>query len=337
MGALVVVAHRGLVSLYPGDAFVRLGVPVLLVAFPLDAVWYVTRDALSPLLGGLGFFLALRLARRPDSPLGWFVAAGGVAALGALAKSTNVVLLGLCGLAALLVWRSHAAGRAPRLAALAAAALLPVAAWAGRNALVLGDPTASAWKAARLGWTPRPAGELFAHPLFTPSGLWEYLASLAPSFWRGELVWYREVLAVPWVDAFYAISTALLLTLAAVGVAREREPRDARLGEVFALAAVGASVAVLMVLSLRYLFPETGNPSSARPWFDHGRLISGALVPFLLLYVRGLQRATAPLGAPHAARAAWLGLAAVAVLAVGSELWLTGPVLRSEYNWYHLP
>ena len=44
--ALVLVSYAFLREIYPERALMRLAVPVLLVAFPLDVLYYVTRDAL---------------------------------------------------------------------------------------------------------------------------------------------------------------------------------------------------------------------------------------------------------------------------------------------------
>ncbi len=329
---LVLLCWFGLRNAYPGDRLVSLGVPLLVAFFPLDAVFYVTRDALSPLFAGAGFLLALRLARAPESPAAWYAATGLLTALACLTQYTNVALFGACALASR---RALAGGaRRSRLLWLWGAALAPLALWLLRNQLLFGDPTATALKAQRLGWQAKPFASWLDHPLFTPSGFAAFLAGLLPKFWRGELVWRREVLAWPAADAVYSATSLLFVPLAALACWRQRAARPA---ESLALAVLVLSVGCLAALSLLYVFPADGNPSAARPWFDHGRLIGGALVPFLLLYVRGLQQATARLPARAAARAAWCALAAVAALALGSEIALTRPVFASAYNAYHLP
>jgi hypothetical protein len=59
--ALVISSYLFLREIYPDDRFMRLGVPLLVSVFPTDVFFYVTRDALSPLVAGIGFFLALRI------------------------------------------------------------------------------------------------------------------------------------------------------------------------------------------------------------------------------------------------------------------------------------
>ena len=74
--ALVLVAAWALRFVAPESRFVRLGVPALLAAFPLDSVYYLTGDALSPLLGGLAFLLVARLVVDPAASTRAHVAAG---------------------------------------------------------------------------------------------------------------------------------------------------------------------------------------------------------------------------------------------------------------------
>ena len=334
--ALVLLGWAGMRVLAPEDPLLRLGVPLLLAVFPLDALFYVTRDALSPLFAGAAFLLSAQLARRPQGPAAVYAAAGLLTALACLTKYTNVALLGACGVLSLRALRrpGSAAAPWPRLLLLWGLALLPLGLWLLRNQLLFGDPTATALKAQRLGWQPKPFAEWLDHPLFTPSGFLAFLGGLVPKFWRGELVWHRELLAWPPADALYTVTTAVFLPLAAVAWWRQRAARPA---ESAALAVLALAVGCLVVLSLLYTFPERGNPSAARPWFDHGRLIAGALLPFLLLYVRGLEVATSRLPPRAAAGVAWAVLVAVAGVALVSELALARPVFLSAYNAYHLP
>ena len=85
------------------------------------------------------------------------------------------------------------------------------------------------------------------------------------------------------------------------------------------------------------MFDATTNPTASRPYFIQGRLISGVLLPFLLVYVRGLEVATARLPARAARALGWAALVALALAIALSELSLSWPVFASEYNAYHLP
>ena len=166
-------------------------------------------------------------------------------------------------------------------------------------------------------------------------GLFEFAAGLVPMFWRGELAWHRTDLAWPAMDALYTGSTLLLLGLACVGL-RGREP-GRFLAEGLAGLALAVAVASLAVLSLAFVFDATTNPPASHPYFVQGRLISGVLLPFLLLYVRGLEVAVGWLPARAARLAGWLGLGALALAVSISELALAAPVFASAYNAFHLP
>jgi hypothetical protein len=338
--ALVWVAHRLVRDAYRDEPLVRWGVPVLACVFPQDTLFYVTPDVLSPLLGGAVFALSLRLAGRPESGRGAYAACGLLLAAALLTKWTNAALA-LVAAAASLHALAHApwpGGRRALLGRLGwqwGLALAPVVWWCGRSLHLYGDPTASSLKVARLGWRPKPLADWLEHPLFTPAGLADFAGGLVPTFWRGELAWHRVDLALPALDAHYTATTLHFLALAAVGL-RRREPRRF-LAEGLAGLGLATAAATLAALSLAFVFDETTNPPASRPYFVQGRLISGVLLPFLLLYARGISFAASrlPARAGHAAGALLIGALALAITA--SELALAWPVFASRYNLYHLP
>jgi hypothetical protein len=340
--ALVWLTHRFLREIYPDDAFMRLGVPLLLAVFPMDVFYYVTRDALSPLIAGLGYLLAVRLATTPLASRFAALRNGAVLAVAFLTKYTNAALLVATAVCtAFAMWVRPDArrlrGEGGRLLAMWALVAIPVAGWLIRNRLVFGDVTATAYKIERMGWGRREISEYFHHPIFTPSGLQTFVSELVPLFWRGELAWHRVPLAMPAADLFYTLSTLAFVVLAAFGLRRRDRPAGRRLAEATALLLVAGYVAVLAGLSPLYVFHETSNPSAALPYFVQGRLISGALVPFAVLYVRGVQVAAGALPSGFVAAAAWTMLALTAAVATVSEVALHAPVFASAYNWFHLP
>jgi hypothetical protein len=344
--ATVLAAWWGLRPVYPGSAFVRLGVPALLAVLPQDCLYYVTGDAFSPLLGGLAFLLTLRLLERPDRGAAAFSLAGLAGAAAFLTKYPNVAVWAGCALlCALAVSRREARAPAPggpafpaaRWALYWAALLLPALLWLGRNLWLGADAMGTAFKVEKLGWGRKPAGELFAHPLFTPSGAWTFVRDTLPRFWRGELVWERLELAWPAADRLYVATSLLFGASAAAGLLRRGRARLARSAEAAALLASAAGLAVLSGLSLLFVFGESTSPSAGYPFFVQGRLVSGVLVPFALVYVRGIEVLTEGLPARLAAPAAWSILACVAGVALGSELLLTREVFQSAYNGFHLP
>jgi hypothetical protein len=335
--ALVLVSYAFLREIYPERALMRLAVPALLVAFPLDVFYYVTRDALPPLLVALGFFLALRLAAEPVRPPAAWALTGGVAAAAFLCKYNTVVLLGVyAGLSALVLARRGGAppGTGRRVLLLWSVALVPIAVWLLHNQLHFGSWTATADKVARLGWGEKPVGAWLDHPLFSVSGIAWFVAELVPQFWRGEIVWHREVLSSPAADHFYLALTLVAVVLTAVGL---RRPGRSRVAEGMALGLVVGSAALLGFLSLLFEFSADTNPTAERPFFVQGRLVSGALVPLLLVVARGVEVATAPLRGRAGPVVAWICIAGIATVSLASEIRLSAPVFASAYNWFHLP
>jgi hypothetical protein len=89
---------------------------------------------------------------------------------------------------------------------------------------------------------------------------------------------------------------------------------------------------MMFALSLYWNFDLSVNPSKEFPYVVAGRMLTSLLVPFAILYVDGLQRATG-----------WLGRAAPTLVLVSvllglliSELVLMWPVVQSPYNFWHL-
>jgi len=344
VSALVMASYGFLRDIYPEDAFMRLGVPVLLCVFPMDVFCYVTSDALSPLVAGIGFFLALRLIDpRQQGRCRSHAVVAVMMALAFLSKYTNVALLAACGLCTAIALRLRPEARRLHgeggcLLGMWAFIAASCGAWLLRNLLVFGDLTGTAYKIERMGWGRKPLALYLDHPLFTISGVRTFFGELIPLFWRGELAWYREPVASSLADGVYTVTTVVFVVLAAWGIGRAARPRTARLAEAVALFAVLTAVAILAGLSLPYVFHEKSNPSAQLPYFIQGRLISGVLVPFLLLYVRGVAVATSHLPTARvAAIASWVCLLAVACVAVVSEVWLHWVVVTSEYNLFHLP
>jgi len=335
--ALVWVAAWTLRWLAPESRFLRLGVPALLAAFPLDAVYYLTGDALSPLLGGLAFLLPARLAAaRPASAWG-YAAAGLALAAAFLGKYPNAALFvgAAVSCAAALLGGERLPGARRRWALLWALALAPPLLWLGRNLVLGGELTGTGVKIEGLGWGRKPAAAWLAHPLFTPSGAWIFVRDLVPSFWRGELVWERFELRFAAVDALYRVVS--LGAVALVTASLVRGTGAARRVDAAALASLLAAVGILAFLSLIFVFHQTSSPSVDYPFFVQGRLIAGVLAPFAWLTVRGLEEA-AGFGRPAwRAPLAWGALATLIAVALLSELLLTLPVFASAYNFYHLP
>jgi hypothetical protein len=327
-------------ALLPGAATVRLGATVLAAFFPQDAFLSIGNDVLAPVMVGLAFLALVKLVDGEPKGIAPHVLAGLAVSASVLAKLTNVPILGVAAAVAagelLDARRSGKLSAAwPRVVALAAAIALPAGLWAARNYSILGNLTGMAQKAARLDWTPKPLGELFPHPIFTPSGLWHFLHGLIASFWRGEFYWHGERLAWAWADGFYVLSSLLLLSVAAFAVLRRR--RESVPHERFGLRA-GLLLLLLSVLllawgSMAYDFGRCRYPSRELPFITSGRLMGGALAPFLCLYVLGLDRLLSRFGAGRAVLPV-VALVAAAITVV--ELVLALGAFASRFNWFHM-
>ena len=333
LALLVVGSHLLLRRVYPAGSLARLGVPALIAFFPADILYAASVDAFSPLAGGIAFAALVVLAEQPRARVAVWAAGGLATGAAFLTKYTNAIYLALGAAVSATALRWGADAR--RLAAFAAAALLPAALWLARNLVVLGDLTGTARKVEVLQWSRRPLAAWPEHPLFTPGGLWHFATQLPVLFWRGELPWHGVPMAHAGLDVLYAASSLAFAALVAWSLARHRGRPTERRVEALALGAVLGAAATLAALSVYLDFATWGTPTRDDPFFVHGRLVSGVLLPFAVVWVRGLERACLALPGRAAARApAWV-LAAWIALVGASEIALNAPVFASAWNWYH--
>jgi 4-amino-4-deoxy-L-arabinose transferase-like glycosyltransferase len=347
MVGLVWVADRLARSTGRRDPLTRIGVPLLVAVFPQDALYAISNDALAPLLTALALVLILRMHAEPPR-LRASLLAGLVTAAAILVKYTNCVVLIP---AVVLTGMTLRGGRARLRGWLRCNALFwiavftPIAAWGARNAALFGDPTARRLIFETMGWRPRPLGTFLDHPLFSLPGLLHFLDGLCRDFWRGRFKWGGEIMSDPAADFVYVVTSGVLLTVATLVIARElvKWLRSRRLDLSPELRVdLGAWLTLVggvLLLAFFSVWIETGVrsvPPRDDPFFTMGRLISGCIVPFALLYVRGLGAATAWISGRARAlvRAVVFGLV-VAVVVLSESRLSMGPV-RSEYNWFHL-
>ncbi len=85
-------------------------------------------------------------------------------------------------------------------------------------------------------------------------------------------------------------------------------------------------------LSIIYDFHKCFYPSREYPYFTSGRLMLGALIPFLLLFVFGLDHVLSGFG--NAGK--FLVLAAIILFMLISEIITDWLVFSSQYNWFHM-
>jgi hypothetical protein len=187
-------------------------------------------------------------------------------------------------------------------------------------------------------WTPKLLGQYWHHPIFTPGGLMFFWSNLTATIWRGEVLWHRANLAAGPIDIFYLVSstgfflTFIIASLIAGGTARA----EIRTAAMFCLPLFALCVAVLILFSISFDF-GIGTfyyPSRQFPYFTQGRLILGALVPFLIMYLGGLEALLRWLRLSFARFPVLIIL--VDLMAI-SEIAYSMDVFASQYNWFHLP
>ncbi len=344
LNALLVAALVGLGfvaarMVFPDNRFLRLGVPALLAFMPQTAFYSIQNDVLSPLTFGAAFILLVRWlqAELPGTRLGMFT--GLALAATFLTKITNVPLLAVSALAVLLkTWRLFRAEKLraakPAILSLAICAGLPMLLWLAWCKITFGDFAGSEAKIQFLGWTHKPFAEWWHHPIFTLHGFWIFLSGNLATLWQGEFMWHRKPLALDGVNSVYAILSVGLLALALAALFRRPAVTTTPQWQVlwFAFACFTAALAFSGWLSIIYDFHDCFYPSRAHPYFTSGRLLLGALIPFLLLFVFGLDRALA-----HFSNSAkFFVLTGIILFMLVSEVTIDWPVFTNPYNWFHM-
>ena len=325
--------------IFPDSLFLRLGVPALIAFMPQTAFYSIQNDVLSPLCFGVAFILLLRWlhAEQPGMRLGIFT--GLALAATFLTKISNAPLLAVSALAVLLkTWRLFRAEKLPAaipaLSALTICAGLPVILWLLWCKIIFGDFTGSEAKIKFLGWTSKPFADWWQHPIFTPHGFWTFLSGNLATLWQGEILWHRKPLALHGVDSFYAVLSVGLIALSLVALLQRpavtTTPQARSLW--FAFGCLIATVAFFGWLSVIYDFQNCFYPSRAHPYFTSGRLLLGALIPFLLLFVFGLDRALTR----FSNSAKFFMLAGIILFMLISEITIDVPMFVNAYNWFHM-
>lgn len=324
---------------FPASPQHRIALPLMVAFFPQDIFFAITADVLSPVVFAAAFFMLLELLLREKS-WQYHLFSGLAVAATFLTKASNIIILFLVGVIFLneimqAVRQKRLKQNMASLLAFTIALTVPVVLWLGRNYVLFGDLSGAAVSIKERTWTPKPFGEMFHHPILTPSGLFYFLTELTRTFWRGELIWNSKIIASGFMDWFYIISSAVFLTASILGLAFNKTQTDK--SNRFALKAglfvVVLSVVFLAVMSMRYDFGQCFYPSREKPYFVSGRLIAGAILPFLLLYIDGLYRILTKL------RLASCLLIIVSVIIAAitiSEIILSWPVFASPYNWFHV-
>jgi Predicted membrane protein (DUF2142) len=340
VAALVWLGYTAARLIFPDNKFLRLGVPALIAFMPQTAFYSILNDALSPLTFGAAFILLVKFSRAEIPGVRLCAATGLALAATLLTKMSNLPLVVVSAL--FLLWKFSRPARAGKLRAalpsvlsLGLCAGIPTAGWLAWCKINFGDYTGSAAKIQFLGWTYQPFAEWWHHPLFTPHGFWTFLSGLLATFWQGEFMWHRQPLAWRAADLVYVMATVVFVGAAWVNLLRPSGPSARAQSEALRLssACFVAAVAFLGFLSVIFDFHGCSYPSRTHPYFTSGRLLLGALIPFLLLYVYGMDRVLARF------QGRWLRplvLTVSILFMLVSEAVMDRAIFNDPYNWFHL-
>lgn len=335
---LVWLSYRFVLQIYPERPFLWLAVPALIAVFPQDVFFGMNRDVLSPpVCAAALLFMALALTANAKKYQSLIIASFLVGLAFTTEVSNFVFYIPLLATLWLWVRRSPASYRHKFwvVGACATASFMTPFLWMARNYLVMGDLTGSKAKVLDFGWTVRPLGMLFQHPLFSWSGLSYFLVKLTRTFWHGEYHWYGLEMRDPGADWFYVLSSFVLIAIFLADFARRRRTISGieQWAGFQSFILVVSSVIFLAVISLMFDFHDFPYPSRALPYFVSGRIMSGALLPFILLYASGLEIVTtrSRKWVPPAAT-----LACLMLFITVSEIHVRSVAFSSPYNFFAL-
>lgn len=340
VSALVWLAYATAQFVFPNNLFARLSVPAVLAVMPQTAFYSIGNDVLSPLCFGITFLFLLKwlASETPAAATGAVMGLGFAATY--LTKMTNVPLLAIVAGAVLVKTALDAQcgkfrAALPALAAFLYCALPPILAWMIWCKSNFNDLTGSSLKIHFLGWTIKPVSEWWHHPIFTPAGLWTYLSGQLGTFWQGEFLWQRQPLALPGTETLYSMVSLALLAPACPMLLPQHSKETNRLRWALglSLACFTAELAFFAILSVVYDFHDCPNPTREHPYFHAGRMMLGSLIPFLLLFIYGIDRVLNRFGT----RTKFSILFACLGLVVAVEVATDWPALFNQYNWFHLP
>jgi hypothetical protein len=339
LAALIWLAHLTTRLVFPQNHFLRIGVPALSAFIPQTAFYSLTNDVLSPLSFGMTFIGLIYLLRSDQPNIRLGVAVGLSMAASYLVKISNLPLIAVAVTTLIFNafhWTRSGKFRAalPAMTCLALCAGLPISLWRAYVKYNFGDSTGATLKMSVLGWTYKPFGEWWHHPIFTLHGFWIFISKLTATFWQGETLWHGRPLASPTVDTIYVVLTGGLMGVTMFVMFRRPAimPKSQRLELGLALACIAAAVGFLAGLSVVFDFHDCFYPSRAHPYFTSGRLMLGAMIPFLLLFTCGLSY----LLDKFSDIVKFAVLTGFILFMLASEVTIDWPVFASAYNWFHL-
>lgn len=320
------------------NPFMRLGLPLMTAFIPQDAFYSINNDVLSPLLFSIALYLLIDLYFSKSGSYLRYLCAGFLIAITFLTKFSNVAIIMVFAVIFCLkmwhIYRLKLTGEFPKVLLLALSAALPISLWLGRNYLWLGDISGTAEKVRILTWSVKPVGKLLDHPIFSYEGFAYFWSNIMLTFWRGEFVWQSKQLAPETADWIYVISSSLFILVAGIGLFLRRGVAvPERFVTAVCLMTIAFSVIFLAGLSLVFDFGNCVYPSRVSPFLISGRLVIGMLVPFLAVYLNGMNLILSKL---KIRINPLLFVIMIVAYITCAEIAVSYPVFGNEHNWFHL-
>lgn len=335
--ALTWLGYRAALIVFGEKQFPAIATATLLAIWPQSSFYSIQGDSLAAATFAFSFVAMLRMLETERPKIPFAIGTGLALAATCLIKTVNLALIVV--VLAAFVFKLFQFARDKQLArgmsilgAFLISLILPLAIWFGWNERHFGDLTATKSKIELLGWIPKPFGDWWSHPIFTLSGTKEFWSELMASFWRGEFIWHGERMATSWGDAFYATVSTIALAIAIVFLCIRRRSEPRRVALWFAVLSFASLVGFLILLSIRFDFGQCPYPSREHPYFTSGRLLNAVAVPFFLIFACAIETIG---NWTKSARARWILLGAIAVLALVSQVSVNAAAFSSRYNFFH--
>ncbi len=326
--------------IFPENPFLCLGVPALMAFMPQTAFYSISNDSISSICFGTTFICILKWLRdqTPSASLG---AATGLAfAATYFSKASNLPLLAVTAAVVLFQSLRHKNLRAalPALLAFLGCAVPPVIGWSLWCKFHYGDFTGAKFNMDYMGWTIKPFGDWWHHPIYSPYGVWTYLTGQLSTFWQGEFWWFyqrpAQPMVLPGTAVVYTLISFIFIGMALPALSPRANANGLQRQVLwFSLACFLAMLGFFALLSVIYDFHGCSNPSRAHPFFREGRLLLGVLIPFLLLFVYGLDQ----LLRRFRTATKFATLASMILIMFVVEIATDWPAFSNQYNWFHLP
>ncbi len=339
-GVLILLSWWFVKRYFSDRPFFRIGIIAMLVFFSQDAFYSISNDGLSALTFFAAFVVLVDLCVAATRRWTWYVLAAALMAAAILTKLSNIVIIGVFAVVffarLIRAWSGKQWKREIALLCLMSViAAIPVVIWVAAYCGVGGVFSFFSQYLEWMGWKRKTWTDIPFHPIFTLKGVALFIGNLTRTFWRGEFVWHRKCLASVFVDHIYVYSTVFFFFVSfCYSVFRCAKCFD--LQQI--VRGLSFLSCVLFVLFLGWIsvscdFGSCYYPSHDYPYMTSGRLIIGCLVPFLILYLDGVDVLLRKIGIPQAR---FIVLLLVIAVMLFSETILSLGAFRSNSNWFHI-